>query len=110
MDGADLPGECLCGSIDFERVVVHRRPAGPITTDFVHCLGCHAMYFVPLPPVVVSPRQGGSKGSGAIGGPDGGRSCQAPTADAHDALMRDVRDAAKDYVKPGRSTPPRGRR
>ena len=48
MNRADFPGECLCGSIDFERIVVQRRPNPPITTDFVACLACRAMYFVPL--------------------------------------------------------------
>jgi len=58
MNCADFPGECLCGSIDFERIVVQRKPNAPITTDFVACLACRAMYFVPLPPIVVTPREG----------------------------------------------------
>ena len=29
MDG-DFPGECLCGSIDFERIVMQRRPNAPL--------------------------------------------------------------------------------
>jgi hypothetical protein len=45
MDSGDFPGECLCGSIDFERIVVQRKPNPPITTDFVACLACRAMYF-----------------------------------------------------------------
>jgi len=77
MDGEYFPGECLCGSIDFERIVVQRKPNTPITTDFVACLQCRAMYFVPLPPIVVTPREGPT-GGGAIGGPDGGRSCNSP--------------------------------
>jgi hypothetical protein len=77
MNCADFPGECLCGSIDFERIVVQRKPNAPITTDFVACLQCRAMYFVPLPPIVVTPREGPT-GGGAIGGPDGGRSCNSP--------------------------------
>jgi hypothetical protein len=31
----DFPGERPCGSIDFERIVVQRRPNAPLTTDFV---------------------------------------------------------------------------
>lgn len=77
MNCADFPGECLCGSIDFERIVVQRKPNAPITTDFVACLACRAMYFVPLPPIVVTPREG-PIGGGAIGGPDGGLSCNSP--------------------------------
>jgi len=46
MNCADFPGECLCGSIDFERIVVQRKPNAPITTNFVACLACRAMYFV----------------------------------------------------------------
>ena len=46
MNCADFPGECPCGSIDFERIVVQRKPNAPITTDFVACLACRAMYFV----------------------------------------------------------------
>jgi len=42
MDG-DFPGDCLCGSIDFERIVVQRQPNAPITTDFVACLSCRAI-------------------------------------------------------------------
>ena len=97
MGDVGFGGQCQCGCFDFERVVVHRRPNGPITTDFVACVNCKAVYFDPLPPIVVTPREG-STGGGAIGGPDGGRSCNSP----HDALMRDVRAAAKDYVMPGR--------
>ena len=84
MDGEYFPGECLCGSIDFERIVVQRRPNAPITTDFVACLSCRAMYFVPLPPIVVTPRDGPT-GGGAIGGPDEGRSCNNPPQ-THQAL------------------------
>jgi hypothetical protein len=56
-----FPGECACGGIDFERVVMQRLPAAPITTDFVACVACRAMYFVPLQPIGVTaqdPRHG----------------------------------------------------
>ena len=36
---SDLPGECVCGGIEFERVVVERLPRGPYMTDFVACVG-----------------------------------------------------------------------
>jgi hypothetical protein len=40
---------CLCGYEHFERVVVPRLiPAGPFVTDFVACVGCHAMYWSPI--------------------------------------------------------------
>jgi hypothetical protein len=39
---------CLCGVENFERVVVSRPlPAGPFVTDFVACVGCRSMYWVP---------------------------------------------------------------
>lgn len=100
MEETGFGGECQCGSFEFERVIVQRRPNGPITTDFVACASCKAVYFDPLPAIVVTRSEGSTPG-GAIGGPDGGRSCSSPPQ-RHDALMRDVRDAAKDYVKPGR--------
>lgn len=98
-----FPGECQCGSIDFERVVVERQPRGSYTTDFVACARCKTMYFVPLPPVVVTPRPPGSTG---YGGPFNG----SPTRDSAEQLKRDAAEAAKGYVKPGRHTPPRGKR
>jgi len=51
-------------------VVVQRRPSGPITTDFVAFASCKAVYFDPLPPIVVTPREGPT-GGGAIGGGTG---------------------------------------
>lgn len=39
---------CPCGYENFERVVVKRRPGAPVVTDFVACVGCRTMYFVPL--------------------------------------------------------------
>jgi len=62
-DGGDFPGECLCGSIDFERIALQRKPNAPITTDFVACLSCRAMFYVPLPPIVVTPTEGRCFGS-----------------------------------------------
>ncbi len=49
MDGVELDLVCLCGHENFERVVVQRRPHGPIVTDFVACVGCRAMYWAPQP-------------------------------------------------------------
>jgi hypothetical protein len=66
-DGGDFPGECLCGSIDFERIALQRKPNAPITTDFVACLQCRATYFVPLPPIVVTPQD--RRAGEAIGPP-----------------------------------------
>jgi hypothetical protein len=72
------------------------------TTDFVACIRCKTMFFVPLPPVVVVPRAPGSIGHG---GPFDGRS--VPPRESDDKLKRDAAEAAKDYVKPGRHAPPR---
>ncbi len=91
---------CLCGSFEFERVVVARRPGASITTDFLACVSCSAMYFVPLPgfaPPGTTPMGHGH----AIGGPQ---------PDSDQKLKRDAAGAAKDYVKPGRHGPPRHRR
>ena len=41
---------CVCGSENFERVVVQRKPAAPIVTDFVACVECSAMYWSPPRP------------------------------------------------------------
>lgn len=45
IEDADVGLACLCGSENFERVVVQREPAALIVTDFVACIGCSAMYF-----------------------------------------------------------------
>jgi hypothetical protein len=55
MDGVEIELTCPCGHENFERVVVPRRPAGPITTDFVACASCRAMYFCPVAPIAVTP-------------------------------------------------------
>ena len=47
LDGRDLGLGCLCGSNTFSRVVVHRRPDTPIVTEFVACIECNAMYWLP---------------------------------------------------------------
>jgi len=101
MDGG-FPGECACGGIEFERVVVE-RPRGAYTTDFVACVRCRTMFFVPLAPLAAAPRSSAASG---YGGPFDG----SPVPDSDAKLKRDVADAAKDYVKPGRHTPPRNRR
>ena len=76
MEGPDLGLVCLCGHENFVRVIVQRKPAAPIVTDFVACVGCSAMYFAPVAPIaplLVAPtlREGPrrSTGGGAIGGP-----------------------------------------
>jgi hypothetical protein len=51
----DSRGECQCGSIDFERVVVERKSRDAYTTDFVACTCCKTMLYVPLGPVVGGP-------------------------------------------------------
>ena len=73
MSGAELGLECLCGGNRFERVVVQRLPSPAIVTDFVACLACSAMFFRSL-----------AESSG------------------QSRFLADVRDAAKDYRKPGR--------
>ena len=94
MEGADLELACLCGSENFDRVVVQRRPHGPVVTDFVACVGCRAMYFAPVPSTPLPARRPDGKG---VGGP---------------ATTPDVDAAAQAYRKPGRSPPlkPGGRR
>ena len=75
----DFGQECLCGSTHFERVIVERSPGAPFVTDFIACLSCKTMLFLPQrngpPPAIVDP---------------------------HAELMRDVQIAALDYRKPGR--------
>ena len=74
----DFGQECLCGSTDFERVIVERPPSAPIVTDFLACLNCRTMLFLP--------QEGQAQ----------------PIVDTHDDLMREVKIAARDYRKPGR--------
>ena len=100
---ADYPDECSCGSLAFERVTVQRPPRPRYVTDFVACMNCGAMFFVPIEPVVVTPRAPGSTGHG---GPFNGSPIPP---DSNDRLKRDAAEAAKDYVKLGRHTPPRRR-
>jgi len=98
-----FPGECACGGLDFERVIVQRPLRGSYTTDFVACARCRTMFFAPLPPIVVTPRAPASLGHG---GPFNG----SPVPDSDDKFKRDAAEAAKDYVKPGRHSPPRHRK
>jgi hypothetical protein len=93
MDGVELELVCLCGYENFERVVVRRKPHDPIVTDFVACVGCRAMYFAPIASSDPPERKPGDS-MGAIGGPE---------PDSAAALKRDAADAARDYVKPGKS-------
>jgi hypothetical protein len=93
MDGVELELVCLCGFENFERVVVRRKPHDPIVTDFVACVGCRAMYFAPISLADPPERKRGAS-MGAIGGPE---------PDSAAALKRDAADAARDYVKPGKT-------
>lgn len=49
MDGVELDLTCQCGHENFHRVVVQRKPAPPIVTDFVACVGCRGDVFRPAP-------------------------------------------------------------
>jgi len=99
MDGLELELACPCGYENFERVIVQRKPHGPIVTDFVACVGCRAMYFAPRRPLDPPEKTIGSN-LRAIGGPQPERAL-----DSAAMLKRDATDAAKDYRKPGRSGP-----
>jgi hypothetical protein len=102
----DVPVDvCHCGSFEFERVVVERRPRPAVITDFVACTACAAMYFYPLPRSEPSPTRLAA-GMQAIGPPPPPRTWPEDSAAA---LKRDATEAAKDYVKPGRHRPPRRR-
>ena len=50
IDAAEAGLACVCGSENFERVIVQRKPAAPIVTDFVACVECCAMYWSPIRP------------------------------------------------------------
>jgi hypothetical protein len=104
LDGAELELVCPCGYENFERVVV-MRGTGAVVTDFVACVGCKAVYFSPLrkpDPAEVRP----GHRLGAYGPPPPPRTWADDTSAS---LKRDAEEAAKDYVKPGRHTPPRKR-
>jgi len=96
MDGVELELVCPCGYENFERVIVQRKPHPPIVTAFVACVGCRAMYFAPERPME-APVMPPGHGHG-IGGPE-----PQGMADSSDKLKRDAAEAAKGYVKPGRS-------
>ena len=97
MDGVELELVCPCGYENFERVIVQRKPHPPIVTDFVACIGCRAMYFVPTRPLDPPEYTIGSHMK-AHGGPQ-----PEPVVDSAAILKRDAVEAAKKYVKPGRS-------
>ena len=97
MDGVELELVCPCGYENFERVIVQRKPHGPIVTDFVACVGCRAMYFAPQRPLDPPEYTIGSHMQ-AHGGPQ-----PEPLRDSSDKLKRDAAEASKAYVKPGRS-------
>ena len=90
LDGVELELVCPCGYENFERVIVQRKPHGPIVTDSFACVGCKAMYFAPVrkpdPPEYTI----GSHMK-AIGGPQ-----TEPVLDSAAKLKRDAADAEKD--------------
>lgn len=45
------PIECICGSGNFERVVVRRPNGNPYRTEFLARTECRVMYFDPEPKV-----------------------------------------------------------
>ena len=47
-----VPLECVCGSNNFERVVVRRPNGDPYPTEFLACAECRVMYFSPEPPAL----------------------------------------------------------
>lgn len=55
MEGADVGLACLCGSENFDRVIVHRKPGPPIVTDFVACIGCRTMFHLPAGGIMSDP-------------------------------------------------------
>ena len=94
LDGAELELVCPCGFENFERVIVQRKPHPLIVTDFVACVGCKTMYWSPVP-MRDAPEWRPGHGMQAIG---------PGQPDSSEALKRDAKEAAKDYVKPGRSS------
>lgn len=42
-----LVRECVCGSLNFERVIVQRARGEQYTTDFIACAECRVMYYCP---------------------------------------------------------------
>ena len=45
--GEDFGLSCACGSQHFERVVVRRTQQADYVTEFVTCIHCKVMFFVP---------------------------------------------------------------
>ena len=115
---AEWPAEpvCGCGYENFERVIVERVPGRPITTDFLACVGCRAMYFSPLgklnppttpaePPAKPAPKPAPKQQEYAF--PTRQSDYPAgwvdPAIDRLKRLKADAEEAAKGYRKPGRS-------
>ena len=55
IDGRALGLGCMCGSSTFSRVVVERIANRPIVTDFVACIECKAMFWMPTPSTLRGP-------------------------------------------------------
>ena len=70
---SDFGLSCNCGSENFERVSVRRVGLSDYATDFVACVHCHTMFFLPHRPAPADP-----------------------------TLERDAAIAAKLHRKPGR--------
>ena len=78
----------------FDILCLQRKPHPFIVTAFVACVGYRAMYFAPKRPLE-APVMPPGHGHG-IGGPE-------PRPDSGERLKRDAAEAAKGYIKPGRS-------
>lgn len=92
MDGVELELECPCGSENFTRVVVQRKPHPPIVTDFVACVNCKAMYWSPLRPPDPPEPTIGSHMRG-IGGPEKLRVDSAAACNRATVVARTVTDS-----------------
>ena len=68
----------LCGGRPVTGGPIAIPPNAPITTDFVACLSCRAMFYVPLPPIVVTPSEGRCFGSSFDAAPM--PQCQKPNS------------------------------
>jgi len=60
---SDFGLSCSCGSENFERVSVRRMGMSDYATDFVACVHCHVMFFLPHRPAPADPTSSGTQRS-----------------------------------------------